>query len=241
MIIQQHSLNLKKRDCNIKMRLVPYGGGWTDVYVTFDKEELYFIITEMWGDNFQTLLRALYFLYPAHTDDEYAEHFMDYKIGYSENDDYSITKIVDSVSELPKGTPFTNIPWKTEFEWDDERTCCAKWQIERNPDTSPEFDITIKIDISGDEQKHYEYTVPYKDMCYAVADACTKALKKHGFLGFHKATFYEDMSIRYLLLIKAIALGNLEACEVQSFEEIKGEAERSDLMKELELLLFDMS
>ena len=239
MIMQQHSLNLKKRDCNIKMRLVPYGGGWTDVYITFDKEELYFIITEMWGDNFQTLLRALYFLYPANNDDEATDAFLECKIGYYENDD-SIIKIVDSLNDLPGMCEFCDIPWKTEFEWDDEHRC-AKWQIERNPDTSLEFDITIKIDISDDEPKHYEYTVPYKDMCYAVADACTKALKKHGFLGYHKATYYEDMSIRYLLLIKAIALENREACELQYFREHKGEGERSDLMKELELLLFDMS
>ncbi len=239
MKILKHSLNLKKRDCKTKMRLVPYGGGWTDVYVTFDNEELYFIITEMWGDNFQALLRALYFLYPANNDSENADHFMEYKIGYSENNDDDITKIVDSVSDLPDMTAYAEIPWKTEFEWDDEHNS-AKWQLERKPDTSLDFDITVKIDIKSDEPKHYEYTVPYKDMCYAVADACTKALKKHGFLGFHKATYYEDMSIRYLLLIKAIALGNLEACEVQYYKE-KGEGERSDLMKELELLLFDMS
>ncbi len=240
MKILKNALNLKKRDCKIKMRLVPYGGGWTDVYVTFDKEELYFIISEMWGDNFQTILRALYFMYPANNDTEDSESFVEYKIGYSENDDdEGITKIVDSVHDLPDMTAYSPIPWKTQFTWDDEHNSTT-WYIERTPDASLDFDITIKIDVRGDEPKHYEYTVPYKDMCYAVADACTKAIKKHGFRGYHAATYYEDMNIRHLLLIKSLALGNLDALKMQYFEE-KGEGERSDIMKELELLLFDMS
>ena len=47
------------------------------------------------------------------------------------------------------------------------------------------FPIKVTIDIHRSEIKHYEYTVDYADMCYAVADACTKALKKHGFNGYH--------------------------------------------------------
>ncbi len=37
-------MELHKRECPIKMRLVPYGGGWTDVYDDFGDGELYFII-----------------------------------------------------------------------------------------------------------------------------------------------------------------------------------------------------
>ena len=50
-------MELQKRDCGISMRLVPYGGGWTDVYADFGDGELYFIISNTMGRyGFQTLL-----------------------------------------------------------------------------------------------------------------------------------------------------------------------------------------
>ena len=36
---------LKKRDCDIRMKLVPYGAGWTDVYLDIGEDNLYFIIS----------------------------------------------------------------------------------------------------------------------------------------------------------------------------------------------------
>ena len=238
MEILKSTLNLKKRECNIKMRLVPYGGGWTHVYVSFDDSEEFFFISGFGVDNLQTLLRALYFLYPDNNDNEYSEHFMEYKYGIIGNDDGVITKVVDIEDSHGKGA-YCPIPWKTQFAWTDDINSVT-WYIERTPDTSTDFDITIKIDDNeSDESKHYEYTVPYKDMCYAVADACTKAIIKHGFRGYHASTYSEDMNIRYLLFIKSIALGNMDALNM--YPEKKGEGPKSDLMKELELLLFDMS
>ena len=76
-------------------------------------------------------------------------------------------------------------------------------------------------------------------MCYAVADAYTKALKKHGFWGYHQATYTEDISIRMLLFLKSIALGNLETRDLV-FHDNEKEGETADFNKELELLLFDM-
>ena len=52
-------MNLVKRDCGINMRLVPYGGGWTDLYADFDEGELYFIISNVMGPGFMELMRAL--------------------------------------------------------------------------------------------------------------------------------------------------------------------------------------
>ena len=63
------------------MRLVPYGGGWTDVYVDFGDGELYFIISHCLGDDFDTLMRALYHLYPEQPDYENADDLVDYKAG----------------------------------------------------------------------------------------------------------------------------------------------------------------
>lgn len=43
----RNSLKLKKRDCGIKMRLVPYGAGWTDAYLDICRDLPYFIISNV--------------------------------------------------------------------------------------------------------------------------------------------------------------------------------------------------
>ena len=102
---------------------------------------------------------------------------------------------------------------------------------------SEDLDFELWISIEHNE-KHYQYAVRYADFCYAVAKACTEVLKKHGFTGYHRATYTQDINIRQLLFLKGIALGDLDACKLRYYEEDAGET--SDLSKELELLLFDM-
>ena len=74
---------------------------------------------------------------------------------------------------------------------------------------------------------------------YAVTKVCTEALKKHGFTGYHSATYTQDFNVRQLLFLKGVALGNLDACEL-TYDEENGAGETSDFAKELALLLFDM-
>ena len=38
------------------MKLVPYGAGWTDVYLDIGKDNLYFILSSVLGDTFTDLL-----------------------------------------------------------------------------------------------------------------------------------------------------------------------------------------
>ena len=216
------------------MKLIPYGGGWTDVYADFGDGELYFFISHCLGDDFDTLMSALYHLYPNQTDYYEAEELVDYKIGIVENN--VVTKIVD---ELPDGPcTFRHIPWKAEFDWDEEGAY-SHWIFERIPDENKSFDVSVSIDVNRDTTKHYEYKVAYSDMCYAVAKACTKALKKHGILGYYHSIYHPDMNIRYLLFLKSIALDNSEAIELTYYDE-KGHGETTDFQKEMELLQFDM-
>ncbi len=67
---------LKKRDCGVKMKIVPYGAGWTDVYLNIGEDSLYFIISAMFGDNFTDLLRILYFIHPENNDPERDENYL---------------------------------------------------------------------------------------------------------------------------------------------------------------------
>lgn len=228
-------MNLQKRDCGIYMKLVPYGGGWTDVYLTISGDKHYFIISDVLGDQFDDFLSILYHLYPDNAGDETRSQNIDYKVARAEliDGEYQTVEIVD-VDKAGIGV-FRDIPWKAHFSWDEEGNASV-WELERDPTEDLDFKLRISIDHN---EKHYKYSVRYADFCYAVAKACTEALKKHGFTGYHRATYTQDFNVRYLLFLKGVALGDLEACKLTYYEE-KGTGETSDFSKELELLLFDM-
>ena len=61
-------MNLQKRDCGMELKLVPYGAGWTDIYFNINGDNLYFIITSVWSDQFSKLLEVLYYLQPDQND-----------------------------------------------------------------------------------------------------------------------------------------------------------------------------
>ena len=63
MLRRKISSKLCKRSCDIKMKLVPYGGGWTDVYFDICGDSHYFIISSVLGYQFSDFLRILYLLF----------------------------------------------------------------------------------------------------------------------------------------------------------------------------------
>lgn len=225
--------NLKKRDCEISMKLVPYGAGWTDVYLNIGEDNLYFVISSVLGDTFTDLLRVLYFLHPENNDPEREENYIDCWQGLVENDE--VVRIAERIEQCP--CTVRPIPKKGAFVWDEEGSA-SQWVIEREPTLATDFDIKVSIDVCRAESKHYEYTVRYRDFCYAVAKACTEVLKSHGIYGYHHSVYQDDMPLRYLLFIKSVALDNFEARELTDMGDNNGEG--SSLEKEIELLLFDM-
>ena len=224
---------LKKRDCDIRMKLVPYGAGWTDVYLDIDEDNLYFIISSALGNTFTDLLGVLYYLYPNNNDPENEETYVDCWWGLVENDE--VVEIAERIDKCP--CTVRPIPKKGEFSWDEEGAA-SKWVIERDATMDTDFNIRISIDVCRGEDKHYEYNVRYKDFCYAVAKTCTEVLKSHGIYGYHHSIYEDDMHLRYLLFIKSVALDNFESRELTDMGDKNGES--SPFEKELELLLFDM-
>lgn len=213
-------MNLNKRKCDINMKLIPYGGGWSDVYLTIDGDEHYFIITCVMGEQFEDLLKALYLLYPDIIENHSCTNEID-------------CKCVEEVQGEDIVAHY--VPMRARFKWDEEGDESI-WELEREPTEDLDFDLKVSI---KHKNKQYQYTVRYADFCYAVAKAYTEALKKHGFTGYHRATYTQDFNIRLLLFLKSIALGNTDACKITEYEEM-GAGETSDFSKELELLLFDM-
>ena len=222
------SFPFQKRDCEIRMRLVPYGGGWTDVHLDIGGDSLYLIISYALGDTFTDLMRVLYFLHPDNKDPEWDP--LECWEGRVENGE--VVEIAERIESPDCTVRF--IPRRGEFTWDEEgRT--SHWVIERLPTLDTDFSIRISID-RGDRQ--YAYTVRYRDFCYAVAKACTETLKSHGIYGYHYSVYQDDMHLRYLLFIKGVALDSLDARALTDMGE--GNGESTSLQRELELLLFDM-
>lgn len=229
-------MHLQKRDCGIDMSLVPYGAGWTDVHLKIGDDQLYFIISSVWDDQFSELLKVLYYLYPEANDPEPYER-LEYWDGICEYIDgkFEVTKIVERFEKCP--ATIRPIPYKGEFQWSEEGSH-SHWTIWRKPTENTDFDIHISITICRSVTKEYSYTVRYKDFCYAVAKACTKVLKSHGIYGYHHSVYMDDLNLRHLLLIKAVALDAFEVRQLTDNEE--GNGESSPFNKELKLLLFDM-
>ena len=98
------------------------------------------------------------------------------------------------------------------------------------------------------------YEIDGRDLCYAVAKACTDAMKKYGILGWGVTTSClssgdkDYFDIYELLFIKAYALNALEVRELKEektyYKSRQSNYYRtyktSSFAKELELLLYDM-
>lgn len=232
-------MNLVKRDCKMEMKLVPYGAGWTDVYFNIGDDKLYFVITSVWHDQFSKLLEVLYYLHPKQNDPQ-----VNYDIEYWDG----ICKIIDGqsvvvkiVEQFEESEEFPvvvrPIPHKAEMHWDEEGGS-SYWTFRREPTEDEDFELQIDICIKRDEDESYSYKVRYKDFCYAVAKTCTEVLKSHGIYGYHHSTYEDDINLRHLLFLKAVALDCPESRELTYNGDGLGES--SPFEKELELLLFDM-
>lgn len=238
-VFRRKALRLKKRDCGINMKLVPYGAGWSDVYLDICGDSHFFIISGVLGNQFEDLLRILYHMHPDNKDPENVEHMLDYKIGIVDttSENREVVKIVDGDYDMKPGTVFIDIPWRAKFSWNEEGSE-SRWQLERVPNQNTQFMLKIHIEHERAELRIFDYEVPYQDFCYAVAKAYTQVLKECGFFGYHCSIYTQDIEVRYLLFLKAVALNRFETRATRQMEKGRGEA--SDLKQELKLLLFDM-
>ncbi len=229
-------MKLMKRNCGMEIKLVPYGAGWTDVYFNINGDNLYFIITSVWSDQFSKLLEVLYYLHPNQNDPERNDD-IDYWDGVCQdiNGKSVVVKIVERCEECP--ATIRPIPHKAELHWNEEGSS-SLWVFTREPTEDEDFELQIDICFHRGEEKQYSYKVRYKDFCYAVAKTCTEVLKSHGIYGYHYSTYEDDLNLRHLLFIKAVALDCM--CARKLTDNGDGLGESSSFEKELELLLFDM-
>lgn len=208
---------LKKRDCGIKIKLIPSGAQFLHFEMDIQGEHLEFLPASTMGEQFGAVVSALYTLF------------------YENDDGHEEWRPRDYLSD-EKHVIHTAV---TKVEWDNEGDV-----IEIILSRKYEVDIDYENDLIEIELKNYDkllrkYTVKTKDLCYAVAKACTEVLKEYGFYGYRYSTEHDYFKLHQLLYIKSFGLLNFEARELISENENDWE-KRTSFEKEIELLLFDM-
>ena len=211
-------MELKKRDCSIKVTIEPLGAELLYVCFDFGYDRLEFTpsTAAMSNEQFGEFVCALYTLYSEKNNTVGDGHDEWHRRKYHSDSEHKILAITTTV------------------EWDGEGSDMLL-EMTREPDGS-----LILLRASDDFGKTFRaFTVDDKDFCYAVAKACTEALKKFGFYGYRYSTESEPIKIHQLLFLKAYALENTEARELFMVDE-ELDCQKSDFNKEIELLLFDM-
>ena len=222
-------MKLVKRKCDIRIRLTPFGCDFqkVQIYIGGDRHILW--PSSVMGLQFSELLYELYSLY---TEDN-LRHYHKEKSLPPDTGPYP----------APYYRTTSKISWDEEGRIDDITLTRRHMNMGRHlPDTLDQIEIDLDLPYG-----RYNYTVDGKDFCYAVAKACTEAIKKYGFFGYAHSSdpdqhAAEQMNINQLLFIKAYALDALEIRTVKKVWENTDHdyASASSLEKELELLLFDM-
>ena len=181
--------------CPLSLEIIPSGAGWADVKL--DIEDVHFdCVLSYIGDSMHDLIERVYYLYPDWLHDSYDYRIMEY---------YDEVEAVSTVDGVTEKRVWSDVPKKAEMIWDGEGSS-IKWILERPATIESEFDVTITLEVSQEDESTHTYHVKYKDLCYAVAKGVTEVLVRYGLIGYYESTWMEDINIRHFLHIKEIAL-----------------------------------
>lgn len=208
---------LKKRDCDISIKLTPSGVQFLHFEMDIQGDHLDFFPASTMGEQFGAVISALYSLF-YEKDDTHSE-WRHFETIYDDN--YIIHTVV------------------SKFEWDNEGDVIDVIMSRKCVNDIDYENDLIDIEIKNYDKILKKYTVKTKDLCYAVAKACTQVLKEYGFYGYRYSTEYDCFNIHQLLYIKSFALLNFEARELVPNSENEW-AMQTSFEKEIELLMFEM-
>ncbi len=236
------SLNLQKRDCPIKLGLIPHGSNHLCVTLEICGDRHVFYASSVMGGQFSQFVKALFCLYQEERDPHRC-------FGH---DVRVYWKLPTEDRSLKKG----EIKVGASFHWDGEGSLhffnFSRIRTEGLGNGFPEDDpieVVIRWTHRPNGPKN-SYVVEGRDLCYAVAKAVTECWKNTGFYGYYRSTGDCDdcsegdvIDIQQLLFIKAYALDAMEARELKLQDPDSAErygAETSSFNNEIELLMFDM-
>ena len=207
-------MQLQKRDCDVKIELTPSGTRYLDIDLDFCGQKISFGASSAVGGQFGDFVSAVYALY--HEDDD-CHNEWSRREGITAGDDRHI------------------IGMTTMVDWDNEGEGMT---IEMTKYWEGDNTNQVAVRITTDYGETYvEFKINERDLCYAVAKACTDALKKYGFYGYRYSTEMDTFDLHKLLFIKARALDCSEVRELLNADQF---SQKTDFNKEIDLLLFDM-
>lgn len=236
----------KKRECPIKIKVVPEYLGWTEVTIEISGDHHYCDISECCGDGFWALVSCLCCLHPLW----YANYeiFTSKDVGenwvYVDELDDGSYLYCHRVNEGDASDGESSLK-KFHVEWDFEEIG-VKWTISRPINPGLDFDITIKLEKWRDifdgkrtTEETFSYSVRYSDFCYALGKGITDAVKSISFIGFKRSS--SDVNIPELCFIKALGM---RCPHFHRFIAIAGGPaglpKMTTFAEEMELLNFDM-
>jgi len=220
-------LKLKKRFCTINIELDPIGIDMIDISMDVCGKHYDFSASSAVGFQFGLFLSSLYCLY---NESNHSEHRMYLSKGISLDTDH-----------------YTYV--RTEFSWDSEGHITF-FSLMRycNVSEFPNYCENDIIELTIDEKEMF--ILKAQDLCYAVAKACTKALKRCGIYGYYLSSgancngYGDLLNIQHLLFVKAYALNATDIrCPVEIWRHPKHNYLSTDATpfeQEIEILLFDM-
>ncbi len=207
-------MKLQKRDCDVKIKLHPTGTQYLGIDLDFYGHKISFGASSAVGGQFGDFVSALYALY------------------FEKDDCHNEWSQRESITA--KGSNHI-IAVTTTVDWDNEgEIMTIKMTKYCEGDNTNQIAVKITTDY-GDT--YSEFDINDKELCYAVAKACTDVLKQYGIYGYRYTTELDTFDLHKLLFIKARALECLEVRELLKADEF---SKKTDFNKEIELLLFDM-
>ena len=215
----------KKYDCPLKFAVSDCESGWTYMTLDFNGTVIETYISYL-GYQPSALLEA-------------TRIFHSHDISYNEGYGYSHIDIEETEDADSSDGIWFVVPMIVKFQWVEE-PMLTTWNIVRDAKDIGKEDFPLKIRIARTTDKvvNHEFTVQYRDLCYAVAKCYTELLKRYGFSGYYHGSYGDDINIRQLLEIKGYALGLTR----NLYAEDESKSYRLQLTpdEELELLKMDM-
>ena len=231
------TMHLFKRDCPVRITLIPFGAYYLRVELEINGDRHCFMPSGSVVHLFSEFMGAVYALYHEGKDC----HNHPYVLSLSKRAKYTFSAQDSSLDD-------DEFRIESEVSWDEEGALdtisfrrVSSWTVAPSGEEADPVSVVICYKLHNDKSGTYTYTVDGRDLCYAIGKAATSVIKKYGFYGYHFSTGWDDIqsdliNINQLVFFKAYALNAMEARTLKEVDHVF----TSSFEKELELLLFEM-
>lgn len=233
-----NDIELKKRDCPIRIGLTPVGAGWIDMTLEVADDRYEISISGCLGSGIGGFIGCIYQLYrgkDSNPDKGMIEDIYEF-VDVKKNG-----QVVGRRARAASDKAWYEVPKTTVCDLSEEGHGYV-FRFEREAVNTTDFNVEMMVEEYGcvyeGQERIFTYNMRYSDLCYAMGKALTEAVKSVGFGGFCEDAWDTDVSIRHLCFLKAVGLGHPEWV-MPTCENAKAPAKTSFAV-EMELVDFDL-